>query len=159
MTFIRHVELDIEWFISPCIYLFKTSASFSMGWAAFMCMSPNVKEEGAMKEDTGTQDTPYTEVSVCLILHKLWTLVCKETFSNDKTIDASWRLDGVTCYCLASSWSLCSLTSFLMVLHCAGHPCRAAGAVCGLSVEIRAIRAHRWHQQTCHCCLRKKEGL
>uniref|UniRef100_A0A1A8MMX9 Dedicator of cytokinesis 10 n=1 Tax=Nothobranchius pienaari TaxID=704102 RepID=A0A1A8MMX9_9TELE len=35
--------------------------SFSMGWAAFMCISPNVKEEGAMKEDTGTQDTPYTE--------------------------------------------------------------------------------------------------
>lgn len=34
-----------------------------MGWAAFMCISPNVKEEGAMKEDTGTQDTPYTEVS------------------------------------------------------------------------------------------------
>uniref|UniRef100_A0A665UL54 Dedicator of cytokinesis 10 n=1 Tax=Echeneis naucrates TaxID=173247 RepID=A0A665UL54_ECHNA len=34
---------------------------FSMGWAAFMCISPNVKEEGAMKEDTGTQDTPYTE--------------------------------------------------------------------------------------------------
>ncbi|KAM8903394.1 dedicator of cytokinesis protein 10 isoform 8-T8 [Spinachia spinachia] len=35
--------------------------SFSMGWAAFLCISPNVKEEGAMKEDTGTQDTPYTE--------------------------------------------------------------------------------------------------
>ncbi|XP_058489486.1 dedicator of cytokinesis protein 10 isoform X4 [Solea solea] len=35
--------------------------SFSLGWAAFMCISPNVKEEGAMKEDTGTQDTPYTE--------------------------------------------------------------------------------------------------
>lgn len=27
-----------------------------------MCISPNVEEEGAMKEDTGTQDTPYTEV-------------------------------------------------------------------------------------------------
>uniref|UniRef100_A0A8D0D783 Dedicator of cytokinesis 10 n=1 Tax=Sander lucioperca TaxID=283035 RepID=A0A8D0D783_SANLU len=37
------------------------NSSFSMGWAAFMCISPNVKEEGAMKEDTGTQDTPYTE--------------------------------------------------------------------------------------------------
>lgn len=49
-----------------CVHLFETSASFSMGWAAFMCMSPNVEEEGAMKEDTGTQDTPYTEVSVCL---------------------------------------------------------------------------------------------
>lgn len=43
--------------------LSETAASFSMGWAAFMCISPNVKEEGAMKEDTGTQDTPYTEVS------------------------------------------------------------------------------------------------
>uniref|UniRef100_H2LSZ8 Dedicator of cytokinesis 10 n=1 Tax=Oryzias latipes TaxID=8090 RepID=H2LSZ8_ORYLA len=42
-------------------FLFKTSASFSMGWAAFLCISPNVQEEGAMKEDTGTQDTPYTE--------------------------------------------------------------------------------------------------
>uniref|UniRef100_A0A4W5LFS5 Dedicator of cytokinesis 10 n=1 Tax=Hucho hucho TaxID=62062 RepID=A0A4W5LFS5_9TELE len=37
------------------------TTSFSMGWAAFLCISPNVKEEGAMKEDTGTQDTPYTE--------------------------------------------------------------------------------------------------
>ncbi|XP_072524974.1 dedicator of cytokinesis protein 10 isoform X3 [Salminus brasiliensis] len=35
--------------------------SFSMGWAAFMNISPNVQEEGAMKEDAGTQDTPYTE--------------------------------------------------------------------------------------------------
>uniref|UniRef100_A0A8C7I7J7 Dedicator of cytokinesis 10 n=1 Tax=Oncorhynchus kisutch TaxID=8019 RepID=A0A8C7I7J7_ONCKI len=39
----------------------KVKTSFSMGWAAFLCISPNVKEEGAMKEDTGTQDTPYTE--------------------------------------------------------------------------------------------------
>ncbi|XP_028319599.1 dedicator of cytokinesis protein 10 isoform X9 [Gouania willdenowi] len=39
----------------------KRRASFSLGWAAFMCISPNVKEESAMKEDTGTQDTPYTE--------------------------------------------------------------------------------------------------
>nr|XP_014342168.1 PREDICTED: dedicator of cytokinesis protein 10 [Latimeria chalumnae] len=35
--------------------------SFSMGWPAFMCISPNVKEEGAMKEDSGMQDTPYNE--------------------------------------------------------------------------------------------------
>lgn len=34
-----------------------------MGWAAFMNISPNVKEEGAMKEDAGNQDTPYTEVN------------------------------------------------------------------------------------------------
>ncbi|XP_048121267.1 dedicator of cytokinesis protein 10 isoform X9 [Alosa alosa] len=39
----------------------KRRASFCMGWAAFMSISPNVKEEGAMKEDAGTQDTPYTE--------------------------------------------------------------------------------------------------
>ncbi|KAG5837682.1 hypothetical protein ANANG_G00242030 [Anguilla anguilla] len=36
-------------------------SSFCMGWAAFLCITPNVKEEGAMKEDTGAQDTPYTE--------------------------------------------------------------------------------------------------
>ncbi|XP_067363467.1 dedicator of cytokinesis protein 10 isoform X3 [Channa argus] len=48
-----------------CSSLITTSRdqdnSFSMGWAAFMCITPNVEEEGAMKEDTGTQDTPYTE--------------------------------------------------------------------------------------------------
>ncbi|KAM9318239.1 dedicator of cytokinesis protein 10 isoform 3-T3 [Pholidichthys leucotaenia] len=51
--------------VFKCSSLLTTSrdqdTSFSMGWAAFMCISPNVKEEGAMKEDTGTQDTPYTE--------------------------------------------------------------------------------------------------
>ncbi|XP_066565426.1 dedicator of cytokinesis protein 10 isoform X3 [Amia ocellicauda] len=36
-------------------------SSFTMGWAAFLCLTPNVKEEGAMKEDMGMQDTPYTE--------------------------------------------------------------------------------------------------
>uniref|UniRef100_A0A4W5Q0Y2 Dedicator of cytokinesis 10 n=1 Tax=Hucho hucho TaxID=62062 RepID=A0A4W5Q0Y2_9TELE len=44
-----------------CIGCRDMYTSFSMGWAAFLCISPNVKEEGAMKEDTGTQDTPYTE--------------------------------------------------------------------------------------------------
>uniref|UniRef100_A0A4W3JXC9 Dedicator of cytokinesis 10 n=1 Tax=Callorhinchus milii TaxID=7868 RepID=A0A4W3JXC9_CALMI len=34
---------------------------FSMGWPAFETITPNVKEEGAMKEDSGMQDTPYTE--------------------------------------------------------------------------------------------------
>uniref|UniRef100_A0A671M3R8 Dedicator of cytokinesis protein 10-like n=1 Tax=Sinocyclocheilus anshuiensis TaxID=1608454 RepID=A0A671M3R8_9TELE len=53
----------------------RRRASFSMGWAAFMNISPNVKEEGAMKEDAGTQDTPYTEVhlrgvSVYNVSHK-----------------------------------------------------------------------------------------
>uniref|UniRef100_A0A671WIP2 Dedicator of cytokinesis 10 n=1 Tax=Sparus aurata TaxID=8175 RepID=A0A671WIP2_SPAAU len=49
--------------LSEVTHLLKnfSGSSFSMGWAAFMCISPNVKEEGAMKEDTGTQDTPYTE--------------------------------------------------------------------------------------------------
>nr|XP_015216476.1 PREDICTED: dedicator of cytokinesis protein 10 isoform X3 [Lepisosteus oculatus] len=39
-------------------------SSFAMGWAAFLCITPNVKEEGAMKEDTGMQDTPYIEDSL-----------------------------------------------------------------------------------------------
>ncbi|XP_028319594.1 dedicator of cytokinesis protein 10 isoform X4 [Gouania willdenowi] len=51
--------------VFKCSSLLTTSrdqdTSFSLGWAAFMCISPNVKEESAMKEDTGTQDTPYTE--------------------------------------------------------------------------------------------------
>ncbi|XP_061734545.1 dedicator of cytokinesis protein 10 isoform X5 [Nerophis ophidion] len=51
--------------VFKCSSLLTTSrdqdTSFSLGWAAFMCISPNVKEEGAMKEDAGTQDTPYTE--------------------------------------------------------------------------------------------------
>ncbi|XP_048460342.1 dedicator of cytokinesis protein 10 isoform X3 [Rhincodon typus] len=34
---------------------------FSMGWSAFQTITPNVKEEGEMKEDCGMQDTPYTE--------------------------------------------------------------------------------------------------
>lgn len=55
-------------------HLSKTTASFSMGWAAFMCISPNVKEEGAMKEDTGTQDTPYTEVSALIWSWTKYTL-------------------------------------------------------------------------------------
>ncbi|XP_031429853.1 dedicator of cytokinesis protein 10 isoform X10 [Clupea harengus] len=46
---------------SPLLIPPEGETSFCMGWAAFMSISPNVKEEGAMKEDTGTQDTPYTE--------------------------------------------------------------------------------------------------
>uniref|UniRef100_A0A8C9W540 Dedicator of cytokinesis 10 n=1 Tax=Scleropages formosus TaxID=113540 RepID=A0A8C9W540_SCLFO len=42
----------------------RGESSFSMGWAAFLCITPNVKEEGAMKEDTGIQDTPYTEATL-----------------------------------------------------------------------------------------------
>uniref|UniRef100_A0AAY5L4U1 Dedicator of cytokinesis 10 n=1 Tax=Esox lucius TaxID=8010 RepID=A0AAY5L4U1_ESOLU len=46
---------------SPLLTPWDGETSFSMGWAAFLCITPNVKEEGAMKEDTGTQDTTYTE--------------------------------------------------------------------------------------------------
>ncbi|XP_051718054.1 dedicator of cytokinesis protein 10 isoform X2 [Ctenopharyngodon idella] len=46
---------------SPLLTPQDGESSFSLGWAAFMNISPNVKEEGAMKEDAGTQDTPYTE--------------------------------------------------------------------------------------------------
>ncbi|TRY92073.1 hypothetical protein DNTS_029041 [Danionella cerebrum] len=46
---------------SPLLTPQDGETSFSMGWAAFTNISPNVKEEGAMKEDAGTQDSPYTE--------------------------------------------------------------------------------------------------
>ncbi|KAJ8280350.1 hypothetical protein GJAV_G00053510 [Gymnothorax javanicus] len=46
---------------SPLLTQRDGETSFCMGWAAFLCITPNVKEEGAMKEDTGIQDTPYTE--------------------------------------------------------------------------------------------------
>lgn len=35
-----------------------------MGWPAFLSITPNIKEEGAMKEDSGMQDTPYNEVDL-----------------------------------------------------------------------------------------------
>ncbi|XP_056663126.1 dedicator of cytokinesis protein 10 isoform X8 [Monodelphis domestica] len=34
---------------------------FSMGWPAFLSITPNIKEEGYMKEDSGMQDTHYNE--------------------------------------------------------------------------------------------------
>uniref|UniRef100_A0A663N718 Dedicator of cytokinesis 10 n=1 Tax=Athene cunicularia TaxID=194338 RepID=A0A663N718_ATHCN len=40
---------------------FWLSCLFSMGWPAFLSITPNIKEEGAMKEDSGMQDTPYNE--------------------------------------------------------------------------------------------------
>uniref|UniRef100_A0A8C2NJI3 DOCKER domain-containing protein n=1 Tax=Capra hircus TaxID=9925 RepID=A0A8C2NJI3_CAPHI len=40
----------------------KRRGMFSMGWPAFLSITPNIKEEGAMKEDSGMQDTPYNEV-------------------------------------------------------------------------------------------------
>uniref|UniRef100_A0A8C3BQK5 Dedicator of cytokinesis 10 n=1 Tax=Cairina moschata TaxID=8855 RepID=A0A8C3BQK5_CAIMO len=43
---------------------FDKKGLFSMGWPAFLSITPNIKEEGAMKEDSGMQDTPYNEVSM-----------------------------------------------------------------------------------------------
>lgn len=40
-----------------------------MGWPAFLNITPNIKEEGAMKEDSGMQDTPYNEVSNVILLN------------------------------------------------------------------------------------------
>uniref|UniRef100_A0A8B9DS83 DOCKER domain-containing protein n=1 Tax=Anser cygnoides TaxID=8845 RepID=A0A8B9DS83_ANSCY len=42
----------------------KRKGLFSMGWPAFLSITPNIKEEGAMKEDSGMQDTPYNETVV-----------------------------------------------------------------------------------------------
>uniref|UniRef100_A0A8C0XUA8 Dedicator of cytokinesis 10 n=1 Tax=Castor canadensis TaxID=51338 RepID=A0A8C0XUA8_CASCN len=39
----------------------KRKGMFSMGWPAFLSITPNIKEEGAMKEDSGMQDIPYNE--------------------------------------------------------------------------------------------------
>ncbi|XP_073074146.1 dedicator of cytokinesis protein 10 isoform X5 [Manis javanica] len=39
----------------------KRKGMFSMGWPAFLSITPNIKEEGEMKEDSGMQDTPYNE--------------------------------------------------------------------------------------------------
>uniref|UniRef100_A0A8C7I9M6 Dedicator of cytokinesis 10 n=1 Tax=Oncorhynchus kisutch TaxID=8019 RepID=A0A8C7I9M6_ONCKI len=59
---VRNGDLsEVHSHLHKILHNVKVKTSFSMGWAAFLCISPNVKEEGAMKEDTGTQDTPYTE--------------------------------------------------------------------------------------------------
>ncbi|XP_075426230.1 dedicator of cytokinesis protein 10 isoform X4 [Ascaphus truei] len=51
-------------------------SSFSMGWPAFQSITPNIKEEGAMKEDSGMQDTPYNESTLVeqldLCIDYLW---------------------------------------------------------------------------------------
>lgn len=43
-------------------HFWSSQGMFSMGWPAFLSITPNIKEEGAMKEDSGMQDTPYNEV-------------------------------------------------------------------------------------------------
>ncbi|CAH2247113.1 dedicator of cytokinesis 10 [Pelobates cultripes] len=46
---------------NPLLTSASGKSSFSMGWPAFQTITPNIKEEGAMKEDSGMQDTPYNE--------------------------------------------------------------------------------------------------
>lgn len=55
------------------------SGLFSMGWTAFQTITPNVKEEGAMKEDRGMQDTPYSEVGIIDIVLRRIAWVAKST--------------------------------------------------------------------------------
>lgn len=43
-------------------FAWSSQGMFSMGWPAFLSITPNIKEEGAMKEDSGMEDTPYNEV-------------------------------------------------------------------------------------------------
>uniref|UniRef100_A0A672PJQ7 Dedicator of cytokinesis 10 n=1 Tax=Sinocyclocheilus grahami TaxID=75366 RepID=A0A672PJQ7_SINGR len=70
----EHLLVAISISVIPAINV----PSFSMGWAAFMSISPNVKEEGAMKEDAGTQDTPYFSYYFCHIkTQKNSLLPCK----------------------------------------------------------------------------------
>ncbi|XP_012583037.1 PREDICTED: dedicator of cytokinesis protein 10 isoform X2 [Condylura cristata] len=49
------------WDNNPLLTAPGRGSMFSMGWPAFLSITPNVKEEGAMKEDSGMQDTPYNE--------------------------------------------------------------------------------------------------
>ncbi|KAG7268881.1 hypothetical protein CRUP_032988, partial [Coryphaenoides rupestris] len=95
--------------IFNCSSLLTTSrdpdTSFSMGWAAFMCISPNVQEEGAMKEDTGAQDTPYTEDTLVeqleLCVDYLWKSERYEVIADiNKPIIAVFekRRDFKSCY-------------------------------------------------------------
>lgn len=46
---------------NPLLTSPRGGSMFSMGWPAFLSITPNIKEEGAMKEDSGMQDTPYNE--------------------------------------------------------------------------------------------------
>ncbi|XP_070278364.1 dedicator of cytokinesis protein 10 isoform X14 [Myotis yumanensis] len=48
---------------------------FSMGWPAFLSITPNIKEEGAMKEDSGMQDTPYNEELQHVLVEQLYMCV------------------------------------------------------------------------------------
>lgn len=56
-----------------------------MGWPAFLSITPNIKEEGAMKEDSGMQDTPYNEVSsiniyiLVLNVQRVLLLMCSDS--------------------------------------------------------------------------------
>uniref|UniRef100_G1PW42 Dedicator of cytokinesis 10 n=1 Tax=Myotis lucifugus TaxID=59463 RepID=G1PW42_MYOLU len=53
----------------------KRKGMFSMGWPAFLSITPNIKEEGAMKEDSGMQDTPYNEELQHVLVEQLYMCV------------------------------------------------------------------------------------
>ncbi|XP_036277565.1 dedicator of cytokinesis protein 10 isoform X13 [Pipistrellus kuhlii] len=53
----------------------KRKGMFSMGWPAFLSITPNIKEEGAMKEDSGMHDTPYNEELQHILVEQLYMCV------------------------------------------------------------------------------------
>uniref|UniRef100_A0A8D2L4Q1 Dedicator of cytokinesis 10 n=1 Tax=Varanus komodoensis TaxID=61221 RepID=A0A8D2L4Q1_VARKO len=61
MCYIHIAALIAEYLKRKALSLFLKKGLFSMGWPAFLNITPNIKEEGAMKEDSGMQDTPYNE--------------------------------------------------------------------------------------------------
>lgn len=68
-----------------------------MGWPAFLSITPNIKEEGAMKEDSGMQDTPYNEVSNVNIYVPVlyWQCVISSGILYIKTNYSEWQCKGM----------------------------------------------------------------
>lgn len=54
--------------VIPLIHLLLSAAElFPSGCAAFRKITPNIDEEGAMKEDGGMMDVHYSEVRSCAV--------------------------------------------------------------------------------------------
>lgn len=54
--------------IIPLIHLLLSAAElFPSGCTAFRKITPNIDEEGAMKEDGGMMDVHYSEVRACTV--------------------------------------------------------------------------------------------
>lgn len=71
-----------------------------MGWPAFLNITPNIKEEGAMKEDSGMQDTPYNEVSCDIIYIITFCNYSKLLFPKDTCAHYKFDLyQGTTLLC------------------------------------------------------------